>query len=303
MERKVQKTGRGTLIVSLPRDWVKKNSLKSGDSVEVLEISENSILIKVKRIEKEKVSINFESIDITFREIVSKYIKGYKRLEINFKNNWKEMALLREMCLKKIPGVEIEDVRNKLTLEFMDYEEVEPEKLVRRIFNSVLWMLRNLKLYMENRDMFLLREAVNKDDEIDRYNLLLNRKLYMSLKYFTGDIDRDKILLFKNVIDKIESMGDSVQMLISHIDRIDRDKKSKSVVKFLDTVIQLIERTKTSAFSENKDEYNYIIDESVKQTHNVLKQIKKSEDVLILSVFFRLFQLIKEIGEAFIDYI
>ena len=43
--RRVQLTGKSTLIVSLPKKWTKKNGLKKGDSLMIKETKDGSLRI------------------------------------------------------------------------------------------------------------------------------------------------------------------------------------------------------------------------------------------------------------------
>ncbi|WP_297498513.1 phosphate uptake regulator PhoU, partial [Thermococcus sp.] len=95
--RKIQFTGRSSYIISLPKKWVRENSLKQGDTVPLVINPDGSITIFPKEpketSEKKllKISTGF-SPDMAIRLVISAYIQGYDVIDIIFSD---EMPLYK----------------------------------------------------------------------------------------------------------------------------------------------------------------------------------------------------------------
>ncbi len=306
-KRKVQKTGRGTLIISLPKEWVVKNRIKAGDSLEILEVSKNALLIKTDVKEPSTKKIKFTDLDKTFRDIVSGYIRGFKRMEIEFENNWKDMTLIRELCIRKIPGIEVENIGDKLVLEVIgNIDEEEMDKNIKKMINSISWFISSLLLSIEKKDVKYLKGLKDKDDEIDRINMLINRRVFVSLSNLDFRIKREKLVLYKALSDKIESIGDSLQTILISLEKIiERSKNTKKVKRFLEDLQKLLEMIKISFTSKEASFSHDLIDYTLGFQEKIRNNIKGPDplEIMIISSVLRIFQIGKEIGEILLNYL
>ncbi len=88
MKRKVVKHGPSSLIISLPSKWAKKNNIKGGDELDVIE-KQNSLEIATKSLPQDlSVTIDITNLDRTsiLVYLQSMYRKGYDEINVHFKN-------------------------------------------------------------------------------------------------------------------------------------------------------------------------------------------------------------------------
>ena len=309
-KRKLQETGHGTIIVSLPKKWVRVNKLQKGDSVTVT-YHEDYLIISVPRAEKIQAEIKFIGIETTFREIVSKYIQGFDRINVVASpSQWRELKKVREYTIKKLPGVEITDTENGIFIEVVaSAESYGIERILERINLNLTWMITSIKQALETKDTELLREVCEKDDEIDRLNLLANRYIFLILKNPEFFKLKEKVMHFKIILDKFESIGDSVESVARNLISV-IGNKNFPVRKFsevLDVMEKLISDTVKAFFSLDKQLANKIIlrgNEFSKTALSKLRKISISENfVIAVENLSRVGQLCKEAGEAIIDFV
>ena len=88
MQRKIVQHGTSTLTVSLPTRWVKKNSIKKGDEINIIE-ENNRMVVSVEKTSRKKLaeidttSLSRSTLMFYLRSI---YRQGYDEIVIHFKN-------------------------------------------------------------------------------------------------------------------------------------------------------------------------------------------------------------------------
>ncbi len=304
-KRKLQKTGRNTLIVSLPKKWIKENNLNKGDYV-FLYPKGNALIIKTKAKKKTKYcELVFSGKEETFRELVARYVQGYEKIKITaHAKEWKELKIIREYALRKLSGIEITDLQNGLIIEvILGNKSRGLENVLERVRSTLEWIVSAMKEGVRESDRELLREIAEKDDEIDRLNLLASREIFEILEISQ---DSRKLVYLKILLDKLESIGDSLQAIAKTLEEnIDSIPKNEFllVLKKLEENLSLIF---SAYFKNDKNTANMLIEKSFlfsKKTLSVLR-VKYSFSearTILLENFSRIAQLCKEAGECILD--
>jgi len=149
--RKVQEMGGATLLVSLPKEWVRSSSLKKGAVVSIENSPDGGLLIypaekSDSRSEKE-VEIPYPSKFHTSglpNEITGAYLLGYDLIRV--KGAYRIASKDREAIIgsiKRLIGLEVvEENAFAITCQFLvDNTAVEPSKIFRRISSIVRAMI------------------------------------------------------------------------------------------------------------------------------------------------------------------
>lgn len=193
--RRVQKTGASTMTVSLPKDWIKANSITPGTPVVVRVMTDGTISID-PRMQQEKeesrkvimVEENETKEHLT-RKLIGAYLAGYNiievrskgRLDLDLKHGVKEIS-------RMVIGPEvIEETSNTIVLhDLSDPVELPQEKCVRRMHLIVDSMHKDAIVSLQDGDEALAQDVIDRDTDVDRlywmavkqYNLILkDRKL------------------------------------------------------------------------------------------------------------------------------
>ena len=151
--RKVLEMGGGTVLISLPKSWAKRNGVVRGSSVAVEEISARRLLVKPldggeTARETKEVVIDYprENLSYVTNDITGAYLIGSNAIRIEGRQ-----VITREdrgrlkAAVTRLVGLEIVDEDSKgMTLQFLpDPAALDPEKIVRRMASLIGGMLRD----------------------------------------------------------------------------------------------------------------------------------------------------------------
>lgn len=173
--RKVQRTGRNTFTLSLPREWAVKNNLSSGAPLYINENYDGTLNISVtsrERGQKRARIATKESMHSALQDIVASYIAGCNEVEVS---GIMALAACDEARIR-LTGMEIvnetpESTQMKVLIKG---NEFTLDELIRREFNitkTVYDLL--LSTFSKGEDHRV--EIARRDNEVDRLHLLLLR--------------------------------------------------------------------------------------------------------------------------------
>lgn len=190
--RKVQQVGYSTLVVSLPREWVKQVGLKQGDPVSFTREGDGSLRlfpgISSSRKEPVKCIIDvgkMDGTDLVARIITGTYIIGYDIVQIKTKNELSRELLseIRE-ATQRLTGISIvEQTLNQVTIQnFVDPTRFPVEGLLRRIYTITLAMYDATVRAVKEGRRDLTLEVIQMESEVDRIYWLVVRQLLLAVR-------------------------------------------------------------------------------------------------------------------------
>ncbi|MEB3847188.1 MAG: AbrB/MazE/SpoVT family DNA-binding domain-containing protein, partial [Desulfurococcales archaeon] len=127
-ERRVQRLGTSSLIVTLPKKWVKRVGLKPGDTV-IVELKDHYLIIKPKNFEDEistfELSVDNIPEDTLLKIIKCLYFINYKKIVVDL-NRLKATTVNKLiLTLRDLPGTEHEITDNKIIIYIENIETHE----------------------------------------------------------------------------------------------------------------------------------------------------------------------------------
>lgn len=158
MIRKLVQHGTSTLMVSLPSKWVKKNDLKKGQDIQIIE-KDDYVKISSKGIdaEKKKTEIDVDSIeDAPLRVLLAGlYRAGYDEIKLRFK--------------QRAPVANIQKVIDSLFGYEVNFTH-ETECVINSIIDDSSDLVEDMinKLFLNSKMMFdlVFEDKINKEDVI-----------------------------------------------------------------------------------------------------------------------------------------
>ena len=111
--RKVQRVGKSSLAVSLPRDWVKQTGLKQGDLVTLAEDSDGALRLEPGYTERTTMKCNINADlckenELLSRLITGSYVLGYDTIVVSSKIELSSEHLEEiRRVVKRLRGLEI----------------------------------------------------------------------------------------------------------------------------------------------------------------------------------------------------
>lgn len=194
--RRVQLTGRGSYIVSIPKQWVEEAGLKKGGRIEFSrQQNQGLLLIPFERSkyedERSRCSISIapdSDPDAVTRIIISLYVTGFSTIEVNSKSGNLSAAVrdsIRDVARSKLVGTEVvtESSRSATLQVLLSYPQLLVPDAVRRMSSIESSMQQDAMQALTNRDHDLARQVLKIDDEIDRFSLYIIRQLKWAVRH------------------------------------------------------------------------------------------------------------------------
>jgi len=207
--RKIFRSGRGSYILTLPKEWIRKNGLREGDVLH-LEVSDDCIMILPKYNRNKKAFVDLEGLSFegVVRRIVAYYLANYDtvRLKVQSDEQRRAIAFVSEMLI----GMEImEDTGSEVELiVYLDPYKINLDETIGRISKVCISMFSDLvKISTEKFDRNIASSIIVRESEVDRLCFLILR-LAGNLKFhrsFARSIER--------IADHIEAMTEATMIL------------------------------------------------------------------------------------------
>ena len=192
--RKVQKLGYSTIVVSLPRSWVREKRLKKGDSVIVRAEEDGSLRIIPYHVGGEEETYERYVVEVgkinnkglVERILIGNYLLGHDT--ITFRTDDRRMPpwALEEImnAINRLAGVEIVDQRlNEITVQcFIDPTKFKLKGLVRRLYTLIFSMIEGIRIFLTEGDENIFDQISGMENEADRLYWLIIRQLLLSQK-------------------------------------------------------------------------------------------------------------------------
>ncbi|MDG7007942.1 MAG: phosphate uptake regulator PhoU [Nitrososphaerota archaeon] len=220
--RKAIEMGKGTILVSLPKEWIRKNGIKKGAEFSVEEISPRKLLVSPREgaeDEQKEIVVDYPGDDIgeVTNDLTGAYLLGFDKIRIvGAKTITREDRAGIKTALGRLVGLEIldEDSR-KISMQFLLEERaIIPETLVRRMSGLLDGMLKDVAEALTRGDGKLLTLVGERDDEVDRLYFLLVRATRAAVvrpevaeRYGLSPVD---LLDYRVLASFLESIGDAV---------------------------------------------------------------------------------------------
>jgi len=173
--RKLIKSGKSSLIVSLPNEWVKRNKLDKGDEIYFEEVKSNELILKTDYIEKEKDSkiiINTKGKDDARieREIMSAYINNYSTIEVI--GGIKSLQQIEEIIHNLIGLDVIEQTSDKIIIKnFLDPGDISLKDSLRRLDTTIRSMMIDTKECISGKMSY--EEIYRRDANVNKTRVLI----------------------------------------------------------------------------------------------------------------------------------
>jgi len=320
--RKVQRTGKSTFIVSLPKTWATKNGIAAGSIVYINQGDNGALTLSTDRSERDlrvKLDIGEKTGDDLIRDIIGCYVGGYRIIEVTSPHMSSAQKKDLHQIVNKLIGPEIlEETINKVVIQdLLSSEELQSEKALRRIRTVVKSMIHDsfTSLLNNNQDE-LAMDVIQRDDDVDRLNLLISRQFTEILR--TGSVKQET----QNPIHAFNYMqaASNLERIADHAHRIAQIAREYNCTladdlkeELMDMEVQLcgfIDDSISYLLQTNSDKANEMIDlireiqksaARITVTSDNLSKSEMLERLVLATSLERMFDYIMNIGELTIN--
>ncbi|MCK4938566.1 MAG: AbrB/MazE/SpoVT family DNA-binding domain-containing protein [Methanosarcinales archaeon] len=222
--RKIQRTGGSTYIVSLPKRWADRVGVTNGTNVGIT-IRPDGTLIITPDISspsptKKQLDVTGKNGEPLVREIIASYIAGFNMIElISQRISTEQKQTIRQITHKLIGPEIIEDTADHMTMQdLLNPNELSLRQSVKRMYLIAASMQNDAMQAISSYDIDLAMDVAQRDDEVDRLNLLIEKQLRSMLRSgqvidSQKDITLDMSLDFSLAARPIERIADHAQKI------------------------------------------------------------------------------------------
>jgi phosphate uptake regulator len=238
--RKVQSTGRGSYIISLPKEWVHDTGLKKGSEID-FNVQADSSLTLVPRKLKEKYEENEggklkeyylnaepeeEDLHSTLRMIKALYVISADIIRVRFKGV-KDAAKckneIRNFARDTLLGAEIiDETPDEITLQILiRHSDFPIESAVRRMAIVALSANRDAMEALKNRSQLLFQSVINANNDVNRLGHYIVRQLKFGIEHNLfrelGFETPKEFLLYRIIVNDIKNIGENALNIVNNL--------------------------------------------------------------------------------------
>ena len=289
--RRLQEMGGATLLVSVPREWAKRTSLKKGSVVSIEESGDGGLLIYPVRSNENKPEKEIEiSNPSRFgneripSEITAAYLLGYDSIKVKGQHRISPKDRERIIAaIKRLIGLEIvEEDALSITSQFLvDNTAVEPSKIFRRISSIVRAMISDSLKHLATQESAQFESVAQRDDEVDRLHFLLVRLIRSAVrepraagKFGLTSID---CLDYRVAANSLETAGDYAVELSNSISEFGRTSSDlRDQIGEIANLLDAIQDSATRGFLSKDFSIAQTVFKDYERLENVLKDLRSS---------------------------
>jgi phosphate uptake regulator len=294
-----------SILISLPNDWIKKNSLGKGNSITIETNIDNTVSIynnyqdeeikiefeygqadgnqQTKNDVAEQVEIKDKIIKILLNKIFGAYLLGYNMINIHSKNqiSFEDSETIKR-ATRKLIGLEIVDENSyNIHLQFLiDAKTLNIEKILSMMNSIITGMFKEtIRSLSEGFESDLKKKIDSRDDEIDRQYFLLvrvirtaimNRKLASNLNLSNIDM-----LDYRIAANYLETAGDLIVELISYLSELKEKKQIADLIRKIGYSLEEMQLYSIEAFTSTSRDKAFKVNENYEEFKESISELKK----------------------------
>ena len=227
--RKIMALGKSSLVISLPKDWLKINNVSRGDIVSLETLRDLSLVVhptmKTGEREKRKIVViePHEEEDTITRIVIGCYLNGYSTIQLTSKKIFttRQQRAIRDV-VKSLYLRIIESHASEVILQtLMDESMASVEQGLDRMHLITLSMCKDILVAMETWDSALAGSVLSLEDDVDQFMFYLIRLIRCAAitPSLAGNLGLDILdcLDYQNLVDRIERVADHTTNIAQHL--------------------------------------------------------------------------------------
>lgn len=216
-QRRVQITGGGTYLVTLPKEWATELGVEQGSTLSLVTTRSGGLLLlppAVRERNRCEIVMDGKSPVQLLRDIIAHYIAGFEVIEVMGKRiRPEERRTIREIA-QSLVGLEIlGETQSAVTLTCVaDVRDFPVDATIRRIFGITEAMWEDALHAFLSRDEELAQDVIERDGDVDRLVLLVARQFGLLLRDLLLEEEvgrsRQEFWHYQSVADQLERVAD-----------------------------------------------------------------------------------------------
>ncbi len=284
MERKIMSLGRSSLVISLPKHWVKLNEIKQGDVVSLAVQRDRSLVVfpGVKR-EREPKEITLyvdpnKRGELIVRRIIGCYLNGYSHIKVISEKIFSiaQRKAIRDIVRMLYMRIMKSDAKSMYIQTLIDESKASPKVAINRMHLIAHSMCRDALNSLKNRDVMLAKAVFSLDDDVDHFSFFLLRLLRNAARdpILANQLDIEPLdcMDHQTVVYRVEHAADHSANIAKHIIMLDGNKQ-----EIPDNLLRLMFTAGTEAINLYDKAVNAFFSKDVTNSVEILEQQKEIE--------------------------
>lgn len=284
----MQKTGKSTLIVSLPKKWANENAIVSGSLLFISQNQNGDLLLSRDRSEPDqivKLDIGSKCGAPLFRDVIACYLAGYKTVEISSPQLTAMQKRDLHSIVNKLIGPEIlEETLNKVVIhDLLSAEELPSDRALKRMKNITRSMIQDALSSLVKRNKDLAMDVIQRDNDVDRLNLLIARQFIDILR--SGSIKQETLcpisaFNYMQAATNLERMADHASKIAEISSQNDNElprEMTDEIARLSSVFTTLIDDSISVLLKPDTEKANQLIDKTKEM---------KTQSMIITSTFW-----------------
>jgi phosphate uptake regulator len=319
--RKVQRTGKSTFIVSLPKNWATKNGVQAGSIIYITQSDKGALMLSTDRSEKDlraRLDIGDKSGDPLVRDIIGCYVGGYRTIEVTSGHMSSAQKKDLHQIVNKLIGPEIlEETINKVVIQdLLSSEELQAERALKRIRTVVKSMIQDSISALLNCNKELALDVIQRDNDVDRLYLLISRQFTEILR--SGSVKQETLnsisaFTYMQAASNLERIADHASRIAEVASQCDSALPAEMAeeISRLESIFgSLIDDSLSNLLQANSGKANELIDKTreIQQRVQLIANSLGAKDkpemlirLVVASSIERMLDYIMNIGELTIN--
>ena len=290
IKRKVMALGRSSLVISLPREWLKRTNIDRGDEVTVTMEDDLSLTVSPGRVHEDKendieLSIRSdESEDSIIRKTIGCYMNGYHVIRLRSATIFsvEQQKAIRNVMSTLYMRI-IEATSSSTVLQtLMDESLASVTSGIERMYIITSSMCQDLLKAMREWDEELAKSVISLEDDIDQFSYFLLRLLRSAAvdPSLAKRLDLNMLdcLDYQTLIKRIEHIADQITSIAENLINLYQTR-----LFFPREVFNVIIDSTDMAFHSYERSVQSFLEHDVEVTHGIIdmqEEIERMEETI-----------------------
>lgn len=235
-QRKIMALGKSSLVVSLPKDWIKSNHLSRGDMLNLEVQRDLSLLVRSSlksRDTSRKITVNLDAgdnVDSIFRTVIGCYLNGYTDIELKSDKIFSvsQQTAIRNVVKSLYMRVISSNASSVALQTLMNERMADIISGIERMHLITLSMCLDIVKAMKEWDYELARSVISLEEDVDQFMFYLLRLIRSAATdpALAGQLGIDMLdcLDYQTLVDLIERVADNVYKTADSIIQLEEYK-------------------------------------------------------------------------------
>ncbi len=180
--RKLQYSGKGTYVLSLPKRWLKQHDISKGAKFAIQELDNGLYITPLFNVNVAKTD-TLQVSEYISKEITARYTYGYNKVIVRGPISSHYRTLITD-TLRELLGYDIidESADQIVITDLLDPSQLNIDKTLRREFFLASLMVQDAVKALHTHDLALAEDVIIRDSEVNKLYFLTVRQIRTALQ-------------------------------------------------------------------------------------------------------------------------